>query len=446
MIRSRALLSLVCVLALLGAGCGTRGARTEAQPGQAAPTAPAAGQAQRPQGGQPAAPAPKPDERGAILKKEQKGAVSVEEASAIAARFLAGASPLPAKHAVDWHRLEYSSTDREEKPLKVVAQLFVPKTENAASLPVYVFGPGTTGLSDQCAPSAEQPGTRSWGDFQSHLITYAGQGYVAVMPDYEGFNDGPRLHHYYVGEQQARVMLDAARAALRFFDDGPQGGASKRQNPVFVSGYSHGGYVALAARDLAQKYAPELQIKGTIGYGPRSEVATLLKEMPSLGPYLLFSYANYYGADKVPLDKILLPRWLGTLEKDVTGKCIDEVVGYYGDDPSALFTPEFVNALRQGTLGQAFPTLKQLFDQNKAGVGAGGRQIPVLVLHGSKDTVVEPATLQAYMKELCGSGGRGQYISYPDIPHTLIRQMGYQDALRWMEATAKGQLPKNDCG
>ena len=435
------MLSLLSVLALLGAGCGTRGARTEAQPAGQGAAQP--GQAQRPQASQRGAAASKPGERGAILKKEQKGAVSVEEASAVAARFLAGASPLPAKHAVDWHRLEYSSTDREEKPLKVVAQLFVPKTDQAAHLPVYVFGPGTTALNDQCAPSAEQPGTRSWGDFQSHLITYASQGYVAVMPDYEGFNDGPRLHHYYVGEQQGRVMLDAARAALHFFDDSAPG-ASKRQNPIFVSGYSHGGYVALAARDLAQKYAPELQFKGAIGYGPRSEVGTLFKEMPSLGPYVLFSYANYYGAEKVPLEKIILPRWMGTLEKDVTGKCIDEVVGYYGDDPGAIYTPEFVNALRQGTLGQQFPSVKQLFDQNRAGLK--GKEIPVLVLHGTKDTVVEPTTLQAYMKELCGAGGRGQYISYPDIPHTLLRQMGYQDALDWMEATAKGQLPKNDCG
>jgi pimeloyl-ACP methyl ester carboxylesterase len=433
----RALVSLAAVLALLG--CGTRGAQPSPA---AAPGQPTQSAQPRPPGGQPAAPAPKSDERGAILKKEPKGSASQEEATAIAARFLAGASPLPAKHAVDWHRLEYQSTDREEKPLKVVAQLFVPKVENAASLPVYVFGPGTTGLNDQCAPSAEQPNSRSWGDFQSHLITYASQGLVAVMPDYEGFNDGPRLHHYYVGEQQARVMLDSARAALRFFDEAPLGGA-KKQNPIFVSGYSHGGYVALAARDLAQKYAPELQVKGAIGYGPRSEVSTLLKEMPSLGPYVLFSYASYYGGEKVPLEKIVLPRWLPTLERDVTGKCIDEVVGYYGDDPAAIFTPEFVSALRQGTLAQQFPTIKELFDQNRAGLK--GKEMPVLVLHGTKDTVVEPATLQAYMKELCGSGGKGQYVLYPDVPHTLIRQIGYADALKWMESVAKGQLPKNDC-
>src|SRR5688500_13183870 len=116
MARVRALVSAVSAAALLVGGCGTRGTSPPAaQTGQQGqPT-------QRAQGSQAAG--PKADERGAVLKKEQKGSASVEEASAVAGRFLAGASPLPAKHAVDWHRLEYQSTDREEKPLKVVAQL-----------------------------------------------------------------------------------------------------------------------------------------------------------------------------------------------------------------------------------------------------------------------------------------------------------------------------------
>jgi pimeloyl-ACP methyl ester carboxylesterase len=419
----------LCLAGALLLGCGTGRAPQQAQPAASAA---------------PASLATSQDQRGAILKKEQKGSVGVDEINAVANRFLVGGA-LPAHYAVDWHRLEVQSSDRDDKPLKIVAQLFAPRTEQAASLPIYVFGPGTTGLNDQCAPSNEQPNERSWGDFHSHLLTYAGQGYVAVMPDYEGFNDGPRVHHYYVGEQQARVMLDAARAALRFFDSAPSPAGKPKQNPVFLAGYSHGGYVAFATRDLAPKYAPELRVMGVIGYGPRSEVGTLFRDMPSLGPYVLYSYANYYGADKVPVEKLIQQRWLPTLERDVTNKCIDEVVGYYGDDPAAIFTPEFLAGLNQGTLGQRLPALKQLFDQNKAGVSTAARGVPVLVLHGTKDTVVAPETLQAYMKELCASGGRGQYIAYPNIPHTLIRQTGYQDAVRWMDAVAKGQLPKNDC-
>jgi alpha-beta hydrolase superfamily lysophospholipase len=428
-------LALVCLAGVIVAACGPARAPQSAPPSSSpAATAP---RAPSPATGQAAQ-----DQRGAILKKEHKGTVSAEEVNAVANKFLTGGS-LPAKFAVDWYRIELQSTDRDEKPLKVVAQIFVPKSDQAATFPLYVFGPGTTGLNDQCAPSSEQPTERSWGDFHSHLLTYAGQGYVAVMPDYEGFNDGPRLHHYYVGDQQARVMLDAARAALRSFDDGAA--KQPKQNPVFLAGYSHGGYVTLAARDLAPKYAPELKVMGAVGYGPRSDVATLFADMPSLGPYVLYSYANYYGTDKVPLDKLIQPRLMPTLERDVTTKCIDEIVGYYGDNAAAIYTPEFLGALTQGTLGQQFPALKQLFDQNKAGLSAGAKSVPVLVLHGTSDTVVAPETLRGYMKELCASGGKGQYIAYPNVPHTLIRQTGYQDTIRWMDSVRGGQLPKNDC-
>lgn len=443
------LLGLLAALAIMA--CGTRDAgQPNAQAGQTQGSPPAQASQQPQQGTQAGAPAQR-DGRGSLLSKELKSAVSVEEVGSVIEKFYVTGTTLPPKHAVDWYSVQFQTTDKDEKPLKLRAQVFVPKVGNARDLPVYVFGPGTTGLNDGCAPSNEQPSVRDWGDFQSFMLSYATQGYVAVMPDYEGFNDGPRLHHYYVGEQQARVMLDAARAALRFFDEGGQPGqtaqtaqAKPRENPVIFAGYSHGGYVSLAVKDLAQKYAPEVKIKGVIGYGPRSDPATLFKDMPSLGPLVLYSYASYYGQDKVPFDKLIQQRWLPTLERDVTTKCIDEIPTYYGDNPQALYTPEFLAALdNRDLLAQQFPTLRKLFDQNKHGLG--GKEIPVLVLHASNDTVVSPPTLRRYMQELCAAGGKGRYVAYPDIPHTLIRQTGYQDAIRWMGEVAKGD-GKAGCG
>lgn len=444
---------LFAMLALLvSTACGTRAAEQSQPPapqGQGQPTAQAAqaGQPAAAQGGKgtaapAAAPAAPKDGRGSVLSKQLKTAVTADEINAVSNRFYLSGTGLPAKHAVDWYGIEFQSTDKAEKPLKLQAQVFAPKAENAASLPIYVFGPGTTGLNDGCAPSNEQPSSRNWGDFQSHMLTYATQGYMAIMPDYEGFNDGPEIHHYYVGEQQARVMLDAARAALRFFDDGQAAG--KKDTPVFFAGYSHGGYVTFAAKDLAEKYAPEVKIAGAIGYGPRSDPATLFKDMPSLGPLVLYSYANYYGGDKVPFDKLIQQRWLPTLEKDVTSKCIDEIPTYYGTDPKAVYTPEFLAALdNRDLLAQQFPTLRELFDKNKHGLG--GKSVPVLVLHGTKDTVVYPETMQRYMQEACAAGHKARYIAYPDVPHTLIRQTGFQDAMSWMQAVQGGQAPKSDC-
>jgi pimeloyl-ACP methyl ester carboxylesterase len=387
------------------------------------------------------------NQRGAVLSKEVRGSATIPQIDDLENVFLLIDHDVPSKYAVDWFKIEFSGTDLQDKPLRLTAQLFVPKNPNAPNMPIYVFGPGTTGLVDECAPSKEEPSQRNWGDFQSHMFSYATQGYVAVMPDFEGFNDGPRIHHYYVGELQARVMLDAARAAQRFFDEGAgsnQSGPGKpKDNGVFFAGYSHGGYVALAARDFAKRYAPELNVKGAIGYGPRSDPTTLFKEMPSLGPYLLWSYADLYGKDKVPFERIMLPKWVGTLEHDVLSMCIDEIPTYYGADPRQVFTQEFLGAIDDGSLGAKFPALKQLLDRNKAGLGAP--EVPVLVLQGTDDTVVYPATLRAYMREVCGTGAHGTYVPYVGIQHILTRQVSYEDAVNWMNAIMAGKPPKSTC-
>jgi pimeloyl-ACP methyl ester carboxylesterase len=387
---------------------------------------------------------------GQVVKKELKGTASIAQIDEMENSFLIIDHDVPSKYDVDWYRIELTGADPQGQPLPLVAQVFVPRSPAAPTFPLYVFGPGTTGLVDECAPSRETSTGRDWGDFQSHLLTYATQGYVAIMPDFEGFNDPNRFHHYYVGEIQARVLIDAARAGLRFFDE-PAGSGQpaapavpvRKENPVFFAGYSHGGYVALAARDLAPRYAPELRVRGAIGYGPRSDPATLFKEMPSLAPYLLWSYGDYYGKEKVPVDRILQPRWARTFERDVLNMCIDEVTEFYGPDPRTVFTPEFLGALDADTLGQHFPDLKALLDRNRAGLAAG--DVPVLVLQGADDTVVYPATLQRYMRELCAAGGRGVYRSYPGIPHALTRQVSYEDTLMWMDAVLKGQPPRSTC-
>lgn len=444
-------LGLLLCLGLLWASlaCGPGGGPTEASgaaAGGAAGAAPAAGAGQAQAAGtvRPATPASAaPTQHGTILSKELKGTANIPQIDDMENAFLLIDHDVPSKYAVDWYRVEFAGTDLQNKPLRLVAQLFVPRSPNASSMPIYTFGPGTTGLVDECAPSKEEPSARNWGDFQSHMFSYATQGYVAIMPDFEGFNDGPRIHHYYAGELQARVMLDAARAAQRFFDENGNAPAKPKDNGVFFAGYSHGGYVALAARDYAKRYAPELNVKGAIGYGPRSDPTTLFKEMPSLGPYLLWSYADLYGKDKVPFDRIMLPKWLPTLEHDVLSMCIDEIPTYYGANPRQVFTPEFLGAIDDASLGQKFPALKQLLDRNKAGLGAS--DVPVLVLQGTEDTVVYPATLKAYMKELCATGARGSYVPYIGIEHILTRQVSYEDAVNWMNRIMAGRPADSTC-
>jgi hypothetical protein len=390
-----------------------------------------------------AAPATAPVIPGAIVQRWLVGAVSMPEIDRASRRLYVYGSALPAQYEVDWYQIGFTTTDGQGKTISVPAQLLVPRMQEPAELPVYVFGPGTTGIGGGCAPSHEQALGRDWGDFEAHLLSYAAQGYITVMPDYAGFDDPVRHQYYYVAEMHAHVLLDAARAALRFFESRERPSAARVANAVFFAGYSQGGHAAFAARDVAGRYAPELMVKGSIAYGGRGDVATLFTEFPSLGPYLIYAYAQYYGTDKVNVERLLQSRWLPTLEEDVTTKCIDEVPAYYGDDPRRIYRPEFLNALNSGQLAQTYPELEALLDRNSAGVG--GKNIPVLFLQGLADTAVTPQTSRAYMDRVCAAGGRATYLTYRDIPHVLTRQVSYRDTLEWMTTVLRGEPLRVDC-
>ncbi|MGH2355206.1 MAG: lipase family protein, partial [Chloroflexota bacterium] len=311
-------------------------------------------------------PSPTPDTRGTILERRLLETAQPAQITQLNARFYPPGTVLPPRHAVERHLIRYLSTDETGASLEIVAQLFVPQVAPGATLPVLVYGAGTTGLGDHCAVSREEPTVRNWGDYLVHMRSYASQGYIAILPDYAGFNDDSQLQRYFVAESESRVLLDAARAVFQFFEASP--GRVAPEPAVFFAGYSQGGHAAFAVRDAAPSYAPELPVKGAIGHGASTDVTALLRDSPYFAPYVLYSFADYYGADAVDLSRLFAPRWLPTLAADVTSKCIDAMPGYYGTNPQVLYHPAFREALFGGRLEEAFPALKQVLDRNSTGL------------------------------------------------------------------------------
>ena len=81
---------------------------------------------------------------------------------------------------------------------------------------------------------------------------FAAQGYIVVAPNYVGYDTSPVDYHpYLIADQQSKDMIDsltAARSALPTGDvpDSSDGGK------LFVTGYSEGGYVAMATHSAMQ--------------------------------------------------------------------------------------------------------------------------------------------------------------------------------------------------
>jgi alpha/beta superfamily hydrolase len=103
-------------------------------------------------------------------------------------------------------------------------------------------------------------------------LALAGEGYIVVAPNYAGYDTSTLAYHPFLNAmQQSADMIDAlaaARAAL------PATGIAENHK-LFVTGYSEGGYVAMATHRA-------LQAKGS----------PVTASAPMSGPYALSAFAD----------------------------------------------------------------------------------------------------------------------------------------------------------
>jgi pimeloyl-ACP methyl ester carboxylesterase len=101
---------------------------------------------------------------------------------------------------------------------------------------------------------------------------FAAQGYIVVAPNYAGYDTSTLSYHpYLVAAQQSHDMMDALTAARSAFSNVGASASSK----LFVTGYSQGGYVALATLRA-------MQAAGT----------TVTAAAPMSGPYALSAFGD----------------------------------------------------------------------------------------------------------------------------------------------------------
>ncbi len=347
--------------------------------------------------------------------------------------------PIP-RYPVDTYRIRFYSIDFDGSIAVITAELFVPRYAVRTERPILVFGSGTTGIADKCAPSLEQWEVRHFGDYRANMLAYAGQGFIVVFPDYLGFNDPDRPQRYFSKLAEGHVMLDSARAVFQDFQTSTQ--VVKPLSKVFAAGYSQGGHAAFAAADLKKSYAPDVPLVGMIGFGGATDVETLLREGPAYAPFILYTYSIMYGSGDVDPSAVLLDRFVKTLTTDVDTLCVDQFQTYYGYDGSKLYRPEFHRALYAKQLAASYPSLVRRLTENNSGLSGHG--LPALVLDGETDFIVTVASQLRFVDALRKLGSPVRYVVYSGVPHKGIRQAGFQESVDWMERLTRGAAaPEN---
>ena len=372
---------------------------------------------------------------GALLDwsfREQYSPARIDE---LARPLFEGFPPPSLRFSVDTYRLRYRSADFDGSAAEIQAQLFVPRYVEPESRPVLVFASGTTGIADACAPSREVPELRRWGHYRANMLAYASAGFITVFPDYLGFNDPDGPQRYFSHPAEAHVLLDAARAVQAFFAEYPQ--KVRPSGVVFAAGYSQGGHAAFAAADLRPTYAPEVRLRGIIGFAATTSVTALLKEGAYYAPDVLYSYAAMYGKEQVDPGEYLQERWARTLEADANSMCVDEFQNFYPFDGRRLFRPEFYEALHGDRLAEEYPSLATILAANQS--GTSGHGLPALIVQGDADAIVTTATQSRFVEELERGGSVVRFLVLKGIQHRYTRPAGFLTSIEWMENLAARQ-------
>ncbi len=130
-------------------------------------------------------------------------------------------------------------------------------------------------------------------------------GFITVQPDYIGYGASKGFHPYLLEKSSANAVVDLIKSTVKFASDAnlPFNGQ------LFLSGYSEGGYVTMAAAKEIEKNHPLINLMGVAPMaGPYDLNATAMGVLnPSLTEMdrpdfiggIINSYATVYGLDLI---------------------------------------------------------------------------------------------------------------------------------------------------
>jgi alpha-beta hydrolase superfamily lysophospholipase len=174
--------------------------------------------------------------------------------------------------SVTVYQLQYNTVGGQNEATTASGALMVPSGSDAkcqGPRPILVYAHGT---STDKAYNIADLSKQSNGEGLLLAAIFAGEGYVVVAPNYAGYDTSSLGYHPYLNaDQQSKDTVDALTAARSAFS----GLGLADNQKLFVTGYSQGGFVAMATHRA-------LQAAGT----------AVTASAPMSGPYALAAFAD----------------------------------------------------------------------------------------------------------------------------------------------------------
>lgn len=163
------------------------------------------------------------------------------------------------------------------------------------------------------------------GEGISVAAIYAAQGYIVVASNYAGYSGSPLPYHPYLnGDQQSADVIDSLRAARAGMALPGLGSATRENGKLFLTGYSQGGYVALATHRALQ------------GAG-----VSVTASAPGSGPYALGAMADALVQGEVDLGSTIFTTLVTTSYQRAYGNIYNRPGDFY----EAAYAPGIENLL-----------------------------------------------------------------------------------------------------
>jgi pimeloyl-ACP methyl ester carboxylesterase len=337
---------------------------------------------------------------------------------------------------------------------RVNALVYLP-TGQAGPFPLVAVGHGTSGMAAGCGPSVIP-----------EVVTYLAAplvalGYAVVATDYlgMGFEDG--LSPYMVGDAHAFSVLDSLRA-VRAMTGTQLNGPRDFTDELFLLGHSQGGHASVFAweRFAARMAGSGFRLLGTVafaaGLGSVATVGQLIGENPArptdeVSVYLamVLMGLDVWSGRNSPSD--FLAASASTAVPQALGQyCVWDLFNVI---PNAfpthadLFDGEFMtranSCLLQGEPCSGFqPWASELHGVQPGHLPGTG---PVLLLQGTGDLVVQPASTACLADRLDGTGADVTTCGVPGASHDGVVPAAMARAVTWMDALRAGNTPANPC-
>ena len=327
-------------------------------------------------------------------------------------------SPLP--YDVKAWKVRYVTQDRGEL-VEATMLLTLPDVGDGSSFPIVVWPHGTSGFTDECAPTAGELEDNAFG------LVFAAMGYAVVSPDYLGMNGfgAPAgfLHPYLVSEATAVATLDAVRALLSLQEAEDLGARGDPAHTVLWGG-SEGGFAVLQAERYAARYLPEITIEATVALVPPTDLtgiayAALAETIDATGGLAgaWIGQNSWFGAGD--LSEVLLEPIAAALPGEMMESCgsFPSIEGVETMDQ--LFQPAVIDAAAAGTLEQLEPWGCYLRQADLAS-SVIPREVdpPVLVVLSEADQLVVTDPVRASLPILCDQGYDIEHLECAGADHT----------------------------